>query len=74
MTEERTREQVLREAINTDAGVVRLDALVAYFEGRREACRSAVMADAADQRLCDALRGKHQLIRDILTILTTETP
>ncbi len=72
--EDKTREQVLQEAINTDAGVVRLDALVAYLESRREDCREAVRVAGQEQRVCDSIRGKHHLLTDLLTILKTENP
>ena len=71
MTDERTHEQKLRDAINRDAGVVGLDALVDYLEARRESCASAVMRLDAEQRATDVNRGKHAEAGALLRILTT---
>lgn len=72
--EKPTHEQVLRDAINTDAGVVRTNALVAYLEMRREAARDAVMVRDTGEVPTEFHRGVHKLARDLLTILTTENP
>lgn len=71
MTDERTHEQKLRDAINRDAGVVGLAALVDYLEARRKSCAASVMRFDVEQRSADTSRGKHAEAGDLLRILTT---
>jgi len=70
----RTHEQVLRDAINADAGVVNTDALVAYLESRREAARDACMRHGCDPREADRVRGTHSLAGDLIRLLTNPNP
>jgi hypothetical protein len=71
--EKPTHEQALRDAINTDAGVVSTATLVAYLESRREAARDQCMRHACDPRDADRVRGAHSLAGDLIKILTNPT-
>ena len=72
--EKPTHEQALRDAINTDAGVVNTHALVAYLESRIESCREYVMRTTAEPRVADVCRGKHAEACDLIRLLTTPNP
>jgi hypothetical protein len=72
--EKPTHEQALRDAINTDAGVVNTNALVAYLESRREDVRKECMRWECTERSADRMRGVNTLAGQLIAILTNPNP
>lgn len=69
--EEKTREQALQEHIHRDAGLVRIDALVAYLEACRASVGDALLNRNCTERDADWYRGKAAACRDLIHELTT---
>lgn len=72
--EKPTHEQALRDAINTDAGVVNTNALVAYLESRRADAIEACMRWDSSERANDRLRGVNSFANQLIAILTNPNP
>lgn len=70
MNEEATARENLQSAIHREAGMVRIDALVAYLEEMREFSRRAVLAKGVEERSADWSRGSHTALGRLLSILT----